>query len=170
MKRITCVKALVLTGAIAALVAASGHLSAFAADTPIIISDGSLKLNSATPWAEYITQNQRRRVHPAQGKRVSSVEVRLAGNRNTTVTFDNQQCEVSVTYASTEIVVSTNPSGRNVGIDTDWSTLQPGSSPNELQHSNQGSRISRITVRQNGSTVLDEQPNGGSQVIVHYED
>jgi len=153
-----------------ALAAGSDRLLAQGSDTPIIIADGSLKMNSGVPWAQFAQQGSRRRVHPSAGKRITSVEVVVEGNISSSVQFTNQQCEVTFRYASANIVLSTNPTGRNLRIDADWSNLQPGESPNELQHSDQTSKISRVIVKRAGSTVVDQSPNGGTRITLHYED
>ncbi len=150
--------------------AGSGRLLAQSGDTPIIISDGSLKMNSAVPWAQFAQQSSRRRVHPAGGKRIASVELVVEGNISTSVQFNNQQCEVTFRYASANFVLFTNPTGRNLRIDADWGDLQPGATPNDLQHADQSSKISRVVIKRGGSTVLDQSPSGGTRITLHYED
>jgi hypothetical protein len=149
--------------------AGSGRLGAQSGDTPIIITDGSLKMNSAARWADYVAETARRRRHPNNGKRVSRVDMQLPGG-STSVLFTGQQCEVRVTYDGMEVVVTTNPSGRNLKMETDWNAFKPGATDNDLEHTNASSHISRIVVRRNGNVVAEASPNGGTRVTIHYED
>jgi hypothetical protein len=170
VKKITRAHFLSSATPLLALGAGAGRLLAQDTDTPIIIADGSLKMNSAVPWGGFAQQSARRRAHPNAGKRVTRVELVVEGNINTSVQFNNQQCEVTFRYAGANFVLFTNPTGRNLRIDGDWSKLLPGDTPNDLQHSDQGSKITRVIVKRAGSTVADQSPSGGTRITLHYED
>lgn len=149
--------------------AASSRLTAQDRDTPIIITDGSLKMRSAVRWAEFAAETSRRRRHPNAGRRVARVDVTLAGG-STSVLFTGQQCEVRVTYKGMDIVVTSNPSGRNLKIETDWDAFKSGATENDLEHSDASSHISRVVVKRNGNVVADASPNGGTTVTISYRD
>jgi hypothetical protein len=171
MKKISRRQSLAIAASLPAIAATgAGSLLAQSSDTPIIISDGSLKMRSGVPWARFARQGARRRLHPSAGKRITAVEVRLAGDNNTTIDFDAQQCEVFLTYASIDIVLTTGRRGRGLRIDTDWDAFRDGSSENELEHSNQQSKISRVIVSRDDVTVLDQSPGGGTRIILRYQD
>lgn len=146
---------------------ASTRLSGQSGDTPIIITDGSLKMRSGARWADFGKETAKRRRHPRNGQRVERVDVELAG-ASTSVLFNGQECEVRVTYAGTDIVVSTNPSGRNLKIETDWDAFKEGPTENDIEHSNASSHISRVIVKRNGTVVADASPNGGTKVTISY--
>lgn len=150
-------------------IAASSRLGAQSGDTPIIITDGSLKMNSAVRWADFIAETARRRRHPNNGKRVTRVDMQMSGG-STSVLFTGQECEVRVTYDGMDVEVTTNPSGRNLKMETDWDRFRPGATENDLEHTNASSQISRVVVRRNGTVVADVSPSGGTRVTIHYED
>ncbi len=170
MKKLTRARFLSSATPLLALGAGAGRLLAQDLDTPIIIADGSLKMNSAVPWGRFGRQGARRRLHPSAGKRITAVEVRLAGDNNTTVDFNGQQCEVFLTYASIDVVLTTGPRGRGLRIDTDWAAFRAGRTENELEHSNRNSKISRVIVIRDDVTVIDKSPNGGTQITLRYRD
>ncbi|MBA3973192.1 MAG: hypothetical protein C0504_03115 [Candidatus Solibacter sp.] len=150
-------------------IAARGRLGAQSGDTPIIITDGSLKMNSAVRWGDYVEETARRRRHPSTGRRVSRVDVQLSGG-STSVQFTGQECEVRVTYDGMEVAVTTNPAGRNLKMETDWNAFKSGATENDLEHANAGSHISRVVVRRNGAIVAEATPSGGTRVTIHYEE
>jgi hypothetical protein len=150
-------------------IAASSRLAAQSGDAPIIITDGSLKMNSAVRWADFVTETTRRRRHPNTGKRVSRVDMQLSGG-STSVLFTGQRCEVRVTYDGMAVEVSTNSSGRNLKMETDWNLFKPGATDNDLEHTNASSHISRVEVRRNGTVVAEASPSGGTRVTIHYEE
>ena len=165
MKKLS--RAQFLSTAAPLLTLSSAGLLAQGGDTPIIIADGSLKMQSVVPWPRYNSESNRRRVHPNAGSRLTSVELRLAGGAST-VAFDNQRCEVVITYAGLDITLFTNPTGRNLKVDTDWARFSQGASDSELLHENQGSKISRVVVRRDGNVVADQSLTGCTQIILHY--
>ena len=79
------------TGIVLALLAVAGVLSwAQGGDTPIVILDGSLTMQSAVPWNQYSGSGDVRS-HPHSGKSVTSVTVTVNGATQT-IAFSNQQC------------------------------------------------------------------------------
>jgi hypothetical protein len=68
-------------------------------DTPIIIADGSLTIESAVPWAGYSGSGSNTQVHPHTGESAAKVVIGMPGS-NRTVTFSGQKCMVAVRGAS----------------------------------------------------------------------
>lgn len=168
MKKISRARFLATASPILTL-AGSARLAAQAGDTPIVIRDGSLKMRSAVKWADFEQETNRRRRHPNDGKRITSVVVEFPAGRNT-IQFDRQRCEVKVTYSGTDVLLFTNSGGRNLKVETDWALFNPGAGAEDLEHSNPNSVISRVIVKREGTTVLDESPGGGTIVTLHYQD
>jgi hypothetical protein len=141
-------------------------------DTPIVIGDGSLTMESrGVAWSAF-TGSGRVRVHPHTGKRVPTVSVTmpsLPGNHTQILTFNNQRVTVTVEYASTTITVTTGNNGRRLEVDTDFSSFRQGATPNLLVHNNANAKISRVTVRRGNQTVFDRPGNGGTQVVIGYQ-
>ena len=150
-------------------IAVSSRLTAQDRDTPIIITDGSLKMRSAVRWADFASETGRRRRHPNAGRRVERVEIKQPDG-NTSILFTGQQCEVRVTYNGMDIVVTSNPSGRNLKVETDWEAFKAGQTDNDLEHSNASGHITRVVVKRNGSVVADASPNGGTTVTINYRE
>jgi hypothetical protein len=158
-----------LSSAAPLLTMGASRLGAQSGDTPVIVRDGSLKMQSAVKWEDFVAETNRRRRHPNTSRRVSRVDIQLQGG-STSILFTGQQCEVRVTYAGMDVVITSNPSGRNLKMETDWNAFKPGATENDLEHTNADSHISRVLVRRNGTTVADASPNGGTVVTVHYEE
>ena len=135
-------------------------------DTPIIISDGSLTINSAVPWGQYTGTGDIRN-HPHTTKSVTSVEVTMNGNSQT-VTFHNEPCNVDVTYASMHIVVATGNAGRGLRISP-FGVFRKGADDNTMAHQNQAAKISHVTITKAGTRVLDADAAGGTQIKIHYQ-
>jgi hypothetical protein len=135
-------------------------------DTPIVILDGSLTMESAVPWAEFRGTGDLR-THPQGSKAITQVTVTMAG-RDSAVAFDNEQCVVSVTYAGTDIKVSTGPNGRGLRI-TPFGAFQAGNSPNRLAHKDQSGKISHVTISRGGNVVFDAPASGGTKITISYK-
>jgi hypothetical protein len=135
-------------------------------DTPIVILDGSLTMESAVPWNQF-TGTGDLRSHPHAGKAVTKVTITMPGT-NQTVTFNNEQCTVDVTYASTDIKVTTGNNGRGLRI-TPFSAFQNGDTPNRLAHKNQNAKISHVTVTKAGVTAFDSAASGGTKIVISYQ-
>jgi len=157
---------------VALLAAAIGgciHMWAQRIDTPIIIADGSLTMESrGVPWANWTNSGSNTKIHPNTGKSVSSVEIVMPGN-NRTVTFSGQKCTVAVRYASTDITVTTGNNGQGLRVTTDFTSFRNGATGNHLAHNNATSKISHVTVTQGSQSVFDATASGGSTVTIHYQ-
>ena len=156
---------------VALLVAAiGGCFQAWAfIDSPIIIADGSLTMESrGVPWANWTNSGSTTKIHPDTGKSVSSVVIVMPGN-NQTLTFSAQRCTVAVSYASTSISVTTGNNGQGLQVTTDFSSFHNGADGNHLAHNNTTSKISRVTVTRGTQTVFDATASGGTTVTIHYQ-
>ena len=157
---------------VALLVAAiSGcvHLWAAAADTPIIIADGSLTIESrGVPWDSYSNSGGNTKVHPHTGKSVPQVVIAMPGN-NQTVTFSGQKCTVAVRYASTDITVTTGDNGQGLRVMTDFGSFHAGATPRHLAHNNANAKISHVTVTQGNQTAFDSAASGGTTITISYQ-
>lgn len=137
-------------------------------DTPIIISDGSLTMESrGVPWSRFAAADGTRR-HPNANKAVTSVEVTTNGSTQT-ITFNDEACAVTVRYGATNILVATGDNGRGLHVSTDFGSFHRGASDNHLAHNDPGNHISAVTVRKGNQTVFSSNPNGGTQIVVHYQ-
>jgi hypothetical protein len=138
-------------------------------DTPIIIADGSLTIESrGVPWTGYSGSGQNPRVHPHTTKSVTQVVIAMPGN-NRTVTFSGQKCTVAVRYASTDITVITGNNGQGLQVTTDFGSFHPGATSNHLAHNNTTAKISRVTVTQGNQVVFNGTASGGTTVTIHYQ-
>ncbi|MGA2268455.1 MAG: hypothetical protein ABSH44_08305 [Bryobacteraceae bacterium] len=137
-------------------------------DTPIIIADGSLTIESAVPWASYSSPGANEKVHPNTGKSVTKVVISMPGN-NRTVTFSGQKCTVAVRYASTDITVTTGNDGKGLRVLTDFSSFHAGATARHLAHNNASSKISHVTVTQGNQTAFDSSASGGTTVTISYQ-
>ena len=144
------------------------HIWAAGADTPIIIADGSLTIESAVPWASYSGSGQNPRVHPNAGKSVTQVVIAMPGN-NRTVTFSGQKCTVAVRYASTDITVTTANNGTGLQVITDFGSFHSGATANHLAHNNTTLKISHVTVTQGNQIVFNRNASGGTTITIHYQ-
>lgn len=140
----------------------------WAQDTPIIIADGSLTIESrGVPWANWGGSGNTK-VHPNAGKAVSQVVIVMPGN-NRTVTFSGQKCTVAVRYASTDITVTTGNNGRGLQVTTDFGSFHAGATNNHLAHNNATAKVSRVTVTQGNQVVFNATASGGTTVTISYQ-
>jgi hypothetical protein len=137
-------------------------------DTPIIIADGSLTIESAVPWASYSGSGSNTKVHPHTGKSAAKVAIAMPGN-NRTVTFSGQKCTVAVRYASTDISVTTANNGTGLQVITDFGSFHAGADANHLAHNNPNAKISHVTVTQGNRTAFDSGASGGTTITIHYQ-
>jgi YbbR domain-containing protein len=137
-------------------------------DTPIIIADGSLTIESAVPWASYTGSGSNTKTHPHTGKSVADVVIGMPGN-DRTVTFSGEKCTVAVRYASTDITVTTGDNGKGLQVITDFSSFHDGATPNQLAHKDDSSKISHVTVTQGDQTAFNRGASGGTTVTIHYQ-
>ena len=153
---------------LAVLLGAVLFLGAQGSDTPIIIADGSLTIDATVPWTDFRAVDAGTRSHPHNTKSVTKVVV-TAGGRTQTFNFSNQKCAVAVRYATTDILVSTDNSGKALQIKTDYGSFTPGATAHVLAHSDQHSKISRVTVTRGTQTVFTAAPSGGTRVAISYQ-
>lgn len=151
---------------LALLMTAITGIWAQSGDTPIVILDGSLTIESAVPWNQF-TGTGDSRVHPQTGKAVTKVVITMPG-KSQTVTFSNQQCTVDITYAGNDIRFTTGGNGRGLTFSP-FSAFQNGNSPNRLVHKNQDAKISHVTVTKAGAPAFDSNASGGTKITISYQ-
>jgi YbbR domain-containing protein len=157
-----------LTVVFVALLVAAIMWAQGANDTPIIIADGSLTIESrGVPWANWGGSGNTK-VHPNPGKSVTQVVIAMPGN-NRTVTFSGQKCTVAVRYASTDITVTTGNNGRGLQVMTDFGSFHAGATARHLAHNDASSKISHVTVTQGNQTAFDSSASGGTTVTISYQ-
>jgi len=136
-------------------------------DTPIVIMDGSLTVDTGVPWSQFKGTGDRRS-HPNSSKTVTKVVVTVAG-KDQTITFNKQQCIVDVTYASTDIKVSSGKRGKGLTVSP-FGAFQNGDTPNRMAHKDQSHKISHVTVTRAGVKAFDSDASGGgTKVVISYE-
>jgi len=135
-------------------------------DTPIVISDGSLTINSAVPWNQYTGPGDLKS-HPHSTKSVTSVEVTMNGTSQA-VSFHNEPCNVDVTYASAHIVFSTGAAGKGLSMRP-FGAFHRGANANILEHNNQAAKISHVTITKGATRALDADANGNTRITIHYQ-
>ena len=139
------------------------------ADTPIVISDGSLTIESrgGPAWSQF-TGSGGMRNHPNAGKTVTSVDLTVNG-RNQTISFSGQQCTVTVQYGGTTIAVSTGPNGRGLRVSTDFSAFHGGANGRILAHNDPNQHMSTISVQKAGANAFNGTGSGHSVITIHYQ-
>jgi hypothetical protein len=137
-------------------------------DTPIIIADGSLTIESrGVPWSQYGTGGTRR--HPHVNKTVTSVELTVNGSSQT-ISFAGEKCTVTAQYGKTAITVTTGNNGKGLQVATNFaSDFHRGNSDNEMAHNDEHNKLSAITVKKGSSTVFTGTGSGGSKITIHYQ-
>jgi predicted secreted protein len=154
--------------ALAAILAGAAFLSAQPRDTPIVIGDGSLTMESAVPWSSF-TGTGTSHGHPNAGKSITSVDVTMPA-LNQTVTFNAEKAEIDVTYADTfGIKVSSGAGGKRLTVNTDFSAFHAGVDSNHLSHNNATGSITHVTIVRNGTVALDSAASGHTKVVIHYQ-
>lgn len=152
---------LMLLGGIAYLPAQPG-------DTPIVIGDGSLTMQSAVPWSSYAGTGTAHS-HPQVAKSVTSVEVTMPALDHT-IPFKGEQAEVTIVYAGTfTIRLATSPNGKKLVVNTDFGSFRQGGDANHLVHTNATGSISHVTVTRNGAVAFDSAASGHTKVVIHYQ-
>jgi hypothetical protein len=138
-------------------------------DTPIIIADGSLTMESTgVPWSSYTTAGNTKR-HPNAGKTVRSVDLTVNGNTQT-IAFTGQQCTVTAVYGNTTITVSTDGTGKALSVTTDFAgSFHAGASGNQLAHNNANGQMGAITVKKGTQSAFSGTGNGHSRIVIHYQ-
>lgn len=153
---------------LALLMGGALFLCAQGGDTPIIISDGSLTIDATVPWSGFRDADATTKSHPQATRSVTKVVVTVSGNTQT-FSFSSQKCTVAVRYAATDVVVSTNDSGRALQVKTDFASFRPGAGSNLLAHTNPNAKISRVTVTRGAQTLFTATPSGGTKISISYQ-
>jgi hypothetical protein len=169
LNRKLCSRTVVFVALLAAAIGGCVHMWAQNIDTPIIIADGSLTIESrGVPWANYSNSGGNARVHPHGGKSLARVEIAMPGN-NRTVTLSGRKCTVAVRYASTDITVTTANNGTGLQVITDFGSFHAGADANHLAHNNPNAKISHVTVTEGNQTLFDSGASGGTTITIHYQ-
>jgi hypothetical protein len=153
-------------GIVLALLSAAGVIGWASGDTPIVILDGSLTIQSAVPWKEF-TGSGDQRSHPNGAGAITNVVVTIGG-KNQTIACNGQRCTVDVMYAGTQIEVASGADGKGMTVSP-FSAFQDGSTPDVLQHKNQHAKISHVTVSMSGVKLIDSAASGGTKVVISYQ-
>src|SRR5579863_1254612 len=96
-------------------------------DTPIIISDGSLTLESrGAPWPQWSTGGTRH--HPNAGKTVASVDLMVNG-QSRTINSNGQPWTVTVQYLGTTVTVATGAGVQGLQVTTNFTAFHQGANP-----------------------------------------
>lgn len=155
-----------VTGIVLALLLGAGVAGWASGDTPIVILDGSLTMQSAIPWNKFKGSGDERQ-HPNGSGGITQVVVTING-KDQTVDCTNQRCVVDVTYASTHIKVISGNNGKGLRISP-FSAFQNGSTSDVLVHKNQSAKISHVTVTRAATTAVDSDASSGTKVVIHYQ-
>ena len=134
-------------------------------DSPIIISNGSLHIESAAAWSQFKTQGNTK-THPDPTRSVPSIDLTMDGNART-LSIGGQSCQLSVQYGGTTLTVATGANGKGLSVTTDFSSFR-GSDGNHLDHMNPSQKISSIAVTKSGANVFQGSPTGAVRIVVHY--
>ena len=159
---------LLVAGLALVLTANFGGRIAAQDDAPIIISDGSLTIQSAVPWPSYSSPDANTKVHPNTARAVTSVAITMPGH-NQTISFSGQKCTVTVTYAGQDVTITTGANGKGLRAATDFSQFQQGATVNHLVHKTTTQKISHVVVMQNAATVFDNTATGGTRIVISYK-
>src|ERR1039457_6374936 len=159
-----------VAGTVAALLTAAFALSvlgwAFAGDTPIVIADGSLNIQSAVPWSQYAGTGDIKS-HPHTTKSVSSIAFTVGG-KSQTIAFAGESCNVDITYAGGHIVFNTGTNGKGFMMRP-FSAFHRGSTDNFLAHNNANAKISHVTIVKGNQQVFDSDAVSGTKITIHYQ-
>ena len=159
-----------LAGTVTAILAAAFVLCIFGwaqgGDTPIVISDGSLNIQSTVPWSQYTGAGDVKS-HPGVTKSVTSVALTVGG-KSQTIAYAGQACRVDITYAGSHIVFTTGPNGKGISMQP-FSAFQQGRNANFLAHKNATQKISHVTITKGNAQVFDSDASGGTTITIHYQ-
>ena len=159
-----------LAGTVAALLTAAFALCligwAQGGDTPIVILDGSLNIQSAVPWSQF-TGTGDIKSHPHSTKSVTSIAFTVGG-KDQTIGFAGESCNVDITYDSAHIVFNTGTDGKGL-IMRPFSAFHQGRNANFLSHNNANAKISHVTIIKGNQQVFDSDASGGTKITIHYQ-
>lgn len=154
-----------------AALAAGVHVWAEDGDTPIIIADGSLTIESAVPWADFTATRGNTKAHPHTGKSVTQVAIKMGSGNQWTFPFSGQKCSVAVRYASTDITVATGNNGKGLRVTTDFRAFSADAKQpkTKLVHNDSKSKISHVRITRGRQAVLDANASGGTEIVISYK-
>jgi hypothetical protein len=156
-----------VTGIVLALLAVTGVIGWASGDTPIVILDGSLTMQSAVPWKEFTGSGDQKN-HPNATGAITNVVVTIGG-KNQTIACNGQRCAVDVMYAGTDIQVASGPDGKGLTVSP-MSAFQDGSTPDTVVHKNRNAHITHVTVSMSGVKLIDSAASGaGTKIVINFQ-
>ena len=157
----------IVTGIVLGLLSAAGVIGRASGDTPIVILDGSLTIQSAVPWNQFKADGEKKR-HPKTDGSITKVVVTLGG-KNQTIVCNDLPCAVNVTYAGTNVEVAGGPDSKGLMVSP-MSAFEDGGTPDVIRHKNRNAHISHVTVSMSGVKLIDSPaPGAGTKVTISYE-
>jgi hypothetical protein len=155
----------------AALNAEVGGMGMLQDDTPITISDGSpLTIESVRPFVEY-DDNE---IFPDHVHRtVTEVGISVDGKALGPFAFNNERCQVDITYGKTTLAVRTNRFGQVLRVRTSPGTFLHGWVPSKDKKTytidTPGAYITSVQVAKAGKTWrFPKLPPGRKVITIHY--
>jgi len=156
-----------MTGTVLALLVAGVAGWAESVDTPIVIQDGSLTMQSKIPWNKYLGSGDQKQ-HPNGSGAITSVVVTIKGVDQPAVDCTNRVCTVDVTYASTDIKITGGGHGQGLTVSP-FSAFNNGSTSDVIEHKNRNARISHVRVTNGGGKPFDWDVTTNTKVVIHYK-
>lgn len=141
-------------------------------DTPIVISGGSLKLFSDTPFTEYKKDNDKEITHPKEENKVANVTV-----ENATESYNkpvSRKCDVTAFYTGSvdedTVKASTKEDGKKLKIHFGRRKFDEYDKPDDKNriHPDEGNQITRVEVKNGSETKLLTCKAGGCTVRFKY--
>ena len=155
-------------GTVLALLSAAGVVGWASGDTPIVILDGSLTIQSAVPWKEFKGSGDKRS-HPKEEGSITKVVVTIGG-KNQTIVCNGLPCAVNVTYAGTNVEVASGGADAKGLTFSPMSAFQESDKEDTLVHKNRNAHISHVSVSMSGVKLIDSNASGaGTKVVISYE-
>ncbi len=155
-----------VTGIVLALLSAAGVIGWASGDTPIVILDGSLTMQSVVPWKEFKATGDQK-THPNAEGSITNVVVTIKG-KNQTIACNGQKCAVDVTYAGTDIQVASGEDGKGLTVSP-MSAFQDGDTPDVVVHKNRNAHITHVTVSMSDHKLIDSAASGaGTKVVIGF--
>ena len=156
-----------VTGIVLALLSAAGVIGWASGDTPIVILDGSLTMQSAVPWKEFKDSGDQK-IHPNAAGSITTVVVTIGG-KNQTIACNGQKCAVDVMYAGTDIQVASGADGKGLTVSP-MSAFQDGDTPGVLVHKNRNAHIAHVTVSMSGIKLIDSAASrAGTKIVIGFQ-
>jgi len=155
-----------MAGVVLAVLSLAGTEGWASGDTPIVILDGSLTIQSAVPWKEF-TGSGDHKSHPNAAGSITNVVVTIGG-KNQTIACNGQRCSIAVTYAGSDIVVESGADGKGLSVSP-MSMFEKGADDNTLAHKNQKAKISHVSVSMSGVKLIDQAASGGTKIVISYQ-